>query len=100
MTRRRRGTQYQRWKICQGRDKEAAVKVAPYFDGAHFASRITCPVRVTAGFIDEICPPAAVYAAYNALRVKDKEIGHGINMPHTVFSEFHDRYDDRWLRQK
>jgi cephalosporin-C deacetylase-like acetyl esterase len=81
-------------------DKEAALKVAPYFDGAHFAPRITCPVRVTVGFIDETCPPAAVYAGYNALRVADKEIGHGIGMPHKVFPEFYDRFDQKWVRQK
>ncbi len=81
-------------------DKAAALKVAPYFDGAHFAPRITCPVRVSVGFIDETCPPAAVYAGYNALRVADKQIGHGIGMPHRVFPEFYDRFDQKWLRQR
>ncbi len=81
-------------------DRAAAAQVAPYFDGAHFAPRITCPVRVSVGFVDETCPPAAVYAGYNALRVADKEIGHGIGMPHKVFPEFYDRFDNRWLRQK
>ena len=81
-------------------DKAAALKVAPYFDGAHFAPRITCPVRVSVGFIDETCPPAAVYAGYNALRVSDKAIEHGIGMPHRVFPEIYDRLDQKWLRQK
>jgi cephalosporin-C deacetylase-like acetyl esterase len=81
-------------------DKAAAVKVAPYFDGAHFAARIACPVRVSVGFIDETCPPAAVYSGYNALRVKDKAIGHGIGMPHRVFPQFYDQFDQKWLRQK
>lgn len=80
--------------------KAAAVQVAPYFDGAHFAPRITCPVRVSVGFIDETCPPAAVYAGYNALRVKDKAIGHGIGMPHAVFPQFRDQFDQQWLRKK
>lgn len=79
-------------------DKAAAIRVAPYFDGAHFATRITCPVRVSVGFIDETCPPAAVYAGYNAVRVKDKAIGHGIGMPHAVFPQFSRQYDQQWLR--
>ena len=79
-------------------DKAAAMRVAPYFDGAHFAPRITCPVRVTAGFIDMTCPPAAVYSGYNALRVKDKAIGHGIDMPHTVFPQFSRLYNEEWMR--
>jgi cephalosporin-C deacetylase len=81
-------------------DKERALKVAPYFDGAHFAARITCPVRMSVGFIDETCPPPAVYSAYNALRVKDKAIGHGISMPHKVFLEFNEQFDQQWLRVK
>ena len=81
-------------------DKAAASGVAPYFDGAHFAPRITCPVRVSVGFIDETCPPAAVYAGYNALRVADKAVEHGIGMPHKVFPEIYDRLDQKWLRQK
>mgnify|MGYP000845345516 FL=1 len=81
-------------------DKAAAEKVAPYFDGAHFAARITCPVRVSVGFIDETCPPAAVYSGYNAVRVKDKAIVHGIGMPHRVFPQFYQQLDQQWLRQK
>ena len=78
-------------------DKAAAMRVAPYFDGAHFAARITCPVRVSVGFIDETCPPAAVYAGYNAIRVQDKAIGHGIGMAHGVFPQFYRQYDQQWL---
>lgn len=78
--------------------KEDAIKTAPYFDGAHFAARITCPVRLTVGFIDEVCPPTSGYSAYNALRVKDKDIVHGIGMPHRVFPEIYERVDKGWLR--
>ncbi len=78
-------------------DKTAAIKVAPYFDGAHFATRITCPVRVAVGFSDETCPPAAVYAGYNALRVADKAIIHGLGMPHKVFPEIYSQIDNQWL---
>lgn len=80
--------------------KDAAIKTAAYFDGAHFAARITCPVRLTAGFIDEVCPPASVYAAYNALHVKDKDIVHGIGMPHRVFPKIYTQVNDNWLRQE
>ena len=66
-------------------EKRAAVeRNAPYFDGANFASRITCPVRVLVGFADLTCPACAVYASYNEIPVKDKAIVHGYDMPHTV----------------
>ncbi|MBN8217274.1 MAG: acetylxylan esterase [Spirochaetes bacterium] len=79
-------------------DKEAAERVAPYFDGAHFAARIHCPVRFSVGFIDETCSPAAVYAGYNALAAADKAILHGIGMPHSVFPLFYELHDNQWLR--
>ena len=73
-------------------DRAAAERNAPYFDGANFASRITCPVRVAVGFADNTCPPCAVYAAYNAIPVKDKQIRHGIGMTHScrgdIYAEF------------
>ena len=81
-------------------DKEAATKVAPYFDGAHFAARIACPVRMSVGFIDETCPPSAVYSAYNAIQVKDKAMTHGIGMGHGVFPDIYKQVDQQWLRQK
>lgn len=63
-------------------EKAAAERHAPYFDGANFASRITCPVRVVVGFADTTCAPCAVYAAFNAIRSSDKKIYHGIGMGH------------------
>ncbi|MBL8994402.1 MAG: acetylxylan esterase, partial [Spirochaetia bacterium] len=79
-------------------DKKPAILVAPYFDGAHFAPRIKCPVRLSVGFSDETCPPAAVYAAYNSLTVKDKGILHGLGMPHSVFPRFYDQNENQWMR--
>ena len=76
--------------------KAAAERNAPYFDGANFASRITCPVRVACGFADTTCPPPAVYASYNAIASKDKAIRHGFGMTHSCFGEI---YEDlaHWL---
>ena len=69
--------------------RAAAETFAPYFDGANFASRIQCPVRVAVGFADTTCAPCAVYAAYNAIPVKDKGIVHGIGMGHGCFGKFY-----------
>lgn len=79
-------------------DKKAAILVAPYFDGAHFAPRIKCAVRMSVGFSDETCPPAAVYSAYNSLVVKDKGILHGLGMPHRVYPEFYEQNENQWMR--
>lgn len=80
-------------------DKATATRLAPYFDGAHFAARIKCPVRVSVGFIDRTCPPAAVYAGYNSLNVKDKGIYNSIKMPHAVYTEVREALDTQWLKK-
>ena len=79
-------------------NREAAEKWAPYFDGANFASRIRCPVRVAVGFADVTCAPCAVYSAYNAIKVEDKAIGHGFGMGHGCFHRFYKEFGD-WLRR-
>lgn len=61
----------------------------PYFDGANFAARIRCPLRVSVGFIDWICDPVSIYAAYNRVRVPDKGIVHGVRRGHGLWPEMH-----------
>ena len=59
------------------------MKILPYFDCAHFVPRIRIPTRWFVGFVDELCPPQAVWAGYNCLKTKDKKmlcfpgLGHG-----------------------
>ncbi|MBR0458229.1 MAG: acetylxylan esterase [Victivallales bacterium] len=72
--------------------KASAEKNAPYFDGANFAARIQCPVRVAVGFSDSTCVPSAVYAAFNNIPVADKKIGHGLGMTHACFGKFYQEY--------
>lgn len=80
--------------------RNAIEKTGLYFDGAHFAPRITCPVRATVGFIDTTCPPGAVYSAFNAIQVKDKAILHGLGVAHAVWPEFRKQLDNQWLLQR
>ncbi len=75
----------------------AADKNAPYFDGANFASRITCPTRVVVGFADTTCPPCAVYAAYNNIASKDKKIYNAIGMGHGKRSIYYGLLE-KWQR--
>lgn len=79
-------------------DRESAEKWAPYFDGANFANRITCPIRVVVGFSDITCPPACVYAAFNQIKSNDKKILHGIGMNHSCQSAFY-KDGEKWLSE-
>jgi cephalosporin-C deacetylase len=46
-----------------------------YFDNMNLASRVLCPTLLSAGLVDDICPPSSVFAAYNRLEcVKDIKV--------------------------
>jgi len=45
-----------------------ALHTAGYYDSAIFARRVTIPALLSAGYIDQTCTPASVYAIYNELR--------------------------------
>ena len=77
---------------------DEAERNAPYFDAVNFAPYVNCPVRMVVGFADVTCPPHAVYAAYNRIGTKDKEIWHGIGMGHGVRGEFYNRAS-AWLHE-
>jgi len=69
-------------KIIAGVELETALRSMAYFDPVHFARRITCPVMVTVGFVDNTCFPSGIYAAYNQLAgekvvLNCLESGHG-----------------------
>ena len=76
--------------------RDLALRNAPYFDGANFARRTTCPIRVSVGFIDTACNPASVYAAFNVCASKDKAISDGIGMGHFGATAVLDRVNDLW----
>lgn len=76
--------------------KAAAARNAPYFDGANFARRVTCPIRMSVGFIDTACNPASVYAAFNVCPSADKLISDGIGLGHFGQTAVIDRVNDLW----
>jgi len=49
-------------------EHEAQVwRTLSYFDNMNLAPRVRCPVLMSVGLIDDICPPSSVFAAYNRL---------------------------------
>ena len=75
-------------KLIAGQQPEkraAAEHNAAYFDGVNFAARVKTPIRFLVSFADMTCPPADVYAAYNACPSKDKAIVNAIGSGHSWF---------------
>lgn len=53
-------------KVHRDRVQQTLSTLA-YFDGMHFASRITARCLFSAALMDMVCPPSTVFAAYNRI---------------------------------
>ena len=66
----------------------AVITACDYIDAAFFASRIrNAQCLLSVGFFDPVCPSSCVYAAYNSIPAKQKQIIHDINSDHTMPQE-------------
>jgi len=52
---------------------ENDFRTLSYFDGLNFAPRIKCPILLSVGLLDTVCPPSTGFAVYNHLTV-EKEL--------------------------
>ena len=52
---------------CNAPEFREYIETRKYFDTSYCARRITCPVYIGVGFVDNACAPSAVYAIYNNL---------------------------------
>ncbi len=68
-------------EILEGRPDSRQLEAARYIDAVNFATRIHRPALGCVCFLDDVCPPTAAYAAYNALRGA-KRIVHESGMGH------------------
>jgi cephalosporin-C deacetylase len=79
------------------KDWKKVYAVLNYFDIKNFTPRVTCPVLMGVGLLDETCPPAINFAAFNNLASKDKSYllyptsGHALSGEHGVLKM-------QWLR--
>ena len=72
-------------------DVEQSYHTLSYFDGMNLATRITCPVLLSVGLLDTICPPSTGFAVYNHLTAaSDKTIKVYPFNGHEGGGEFHE----------
>ncbi len=69
-----------------GKPNPEIAEVSRYFDAVNFASRYHGEAILSVGFLDMVCPPSSVYAAYNALRgekrmINEPTMGHAATAP-------------------
>lgn len=80
-------------------DRESQVfDTLRYFDNLSIASRITCPVLMTVGLQDLVCPPSTIFAVYNHLSSTEKEIRVYPYGAHEAFPTHHE-HKVAWARR-
>lgn len=72
------------------------VATMAYFDVVNFARRITCPVFMTWGYNDDVCPPTTSYIVWNLLTAQKESLITPINEHWT--SEATNRGQMLWLK--
>ena len=89
------------WPVIVKVSKGAASEAARYYDVANFCDFIHCPVIIGVGFIDSMCTPQSVYAAYNRLKT-EKNIYIGVKTGHGWGKKMEDFYEKRtkWIESQ
>ena len=76
------------------------MAILPYFDTVHFVPRVKIPTRWFVGYVDILCPPHAVYAAYNLLKPADKKLldvpGLDHGRPRDLYNDAKRRCEESW----
>lgn len=67
-----------------------------YFDAVNFARYIQCPVRITAGMKDALCPLPTVLAAWSVIPSRDKRLCMEPETAHGTASAYRDSVN--WLK--
>jgi len=73
------------------------VKTLAYYDVVNFARRISCPVFLTWGYNDDVCPPTTSYIVWNLIQSTKESLITPINEHWT--SEITNRKQMQWLRK-
>ena len=53
---------------------DTVFRTLSYFDGVSFARRVDAPTVISIALMDEVVPPSGSIAAFNELRVEDREL--------------------------
>ena len=74
------------------------VNVLQYYDVINFCRIVKCPVRMTWGYNDNVCPPTTSYAAWNTLTCPKECVITPVNEHWT--SEQMEKEHEEWIKVK
>ena len=76
-------------QFCRQMNNSPEIEeMAQYYDAKNFARYLFSPIRVIVGLADRTCSPSSVYAAYNQIPSRDKQIISEVGMGHEVWPSY------------
>ena len=82
--------------------QKAVEQTLAYFDGINFADKIRCPIIVSIGLQDNVCPPETGYAVFNTIASNDKKLypyeGHGHDACQYNHAAIIDKHFEKFLK--
>ena len=72
------------------------VETVRYYDTVNFAREVNVPCWFSWGYNDEVCAPRSMYACYNVLKTKEKELHPYLETGHYWYQEQYDEWNG-WL---
>lgn len=88
---------YPHFTTESGAYSKECLQTLAYYDVCNFARHIQCPVYLTWGYNDNVCPPTTSYAVWNVLQCPKESLITPINEHWT--SDATDRGQMEWMRQ-
>jgi cephalosporin-C deacetylase-like acetyl esterase len=79
------------WPDAEGKVNLRSVSAMRYYSATNFARRIKADAIYSVGFIDRVCRPTTVYAAYNSMQ-GEKQMVNVPNMPHAVWPQTNEAF--------
>lgn len=73
------------------------VKTLEYYDVVNFAKRLKCPVRMTWGYNDNVCPPTTSYEVYNLITAPKEALITPVNEHWTTVDTERGHYN--WIKE-
>jgi len=71
-----------RYLKAHPREVENVFETLSYFDAMNFAPDINCPILMSVGLVDIVCPPSTIFATFHHIASREKELAIYYGMGH------------------
>lgn len=87
-----------KYRRLHNQDVDRTAETLSYFDAMNFAPQIECPILVSVGLVDNVCPPSTIFGTFNQMTNPNREISIYHGMGHESLN-YHQEKKIEWARR-